>query len=81
MGVQKSMTLQDSNLAGQEVNAVPAAPETVLYDRMNDRSLTATQTPPSAEVLALGPRVEHLSVLKEGLLSHTIAQQLSLPQV
>ena len=75
---QSSLTLKG---LGQAVKAIAVVPEAVLRNGMSDRSLIATQTPPSAEVLALGPRVEHLSVLKEGLLSHTIAAQLSLPQV
>ena len=44
-------------------------------------SLAATCMPPSAEAVALGPRVEHLSDAGTSTIMQLVAHQLKLPQV
>lgn len=44
-------------------------------------SLAATDTPPTAETMSLGPRVEHLAATEDGSLLEIISEQLQLPKV
>ena len=53
----------------------------VASQQQRQGSLAATNIPPTAETVLLGPRVEHLAATEDGTLLDTISQQLQLPSV